>query len=412
MSYRKSLLIFLGAVTVMFCLSGAVQAEIPVTANGAEPVEGPVKVHLEEMWRIGGVDDEENLLGVINQALVDDQGQVYLLDIQLVEVQVFDSEGIYLHSLGKRGDGPGEVRNAFATLFLPDGTLGLVQGFPGRIVKVDLAGVPAGEMRPGGDDPSAGGFFALRSAATMGQHLVVSGMKMTRGDNTRTATHFIAAHSLDGTETTRFLEKVTVRDFGRAEISETAEYFPHQGNWALGGDGRVYVAPARNDYRIDIYGPSGALERAFTHKYDSWKRTSAEVEQTREMMMPRRGRNRNSINVVVDPMEKDILAVRVDPEGQVWVLPSRGIRDQDEGVHSTWDVFDTSGNFARQVSFECEGDGQEDALFFPGGGLAVLVREHAQAMFAFRGRGADNPADEESDAEARPLEVICYKILP
>ena len=278
MSYRKSLLIFLGAVTVMFCLSGAVQAEIPVTANGAEPVEGPVKVHLEEMWRIGGVDDEENLLGVINQALVDDQGQVYLLDIQLVEVQVFDSEGIYLHSLGKRGDGPGEVRNAFATLFLPDGTLGLVQGFPGRIVKVDLAGVPAGEMRPGGDDPSAGGFFALRSAATMGQHLVVSGMKMTRGDNTRTATHFIAAHSLDGTETTRFLEKVTVRDFGRAEISETAEYFPHQGNWALGGDGRVYVAPARNDYRIDIYGPSGALERAFTHKYDSWKRSSADVE--------------------------------------------------------------------------------------------------------------------------------------
>jgi hypothetical protein len=393
-------------------LPAAGLAEVPVIDNGAEPAEGVVTVELEEIWRIGGEDDEENLLGVVNQALVDDDGNVYLLDIQLVEVQVYDAEGIYLRSLGQRGDGPGEVRNAFGAVFLPDGNLGLIQGFPGRIVKVDLEGTPAGELRPGGDDPSAGGFYALRSSGTTGNTLVLGGMKMTRGENTRTANHFIATIGMDGKETVRFLEKTTVRDFGQPVISEKDEYFPNQGGWALGRDGRVFAASARNEYRIDVFGPDGNLEKSIRREYESVKRTAAEKEMTLELMTPRRGRNRNAINVVVEPTERDILAVRIDKEGQIWVLPSSGVRNQAGGIHSTWDVFDYRGTFVRQAAFACEGEGQQDALFFPGGGLAVLVREHAEAMFAFRGRGADNPDGQDLEDDARPLEVICYKIQP
>jgi hypothetical protein len=265
-------------------------------------------------------------------------------------------------------------------------------------------------LRPGGDDPSAGGFFALRSAAAVGNHLVLGGARITRGENSRTATNFIAAHGLDGAETTRYLESVNVRDFGRMEFSEKNEFFPGRGGWALAEDGRVYVASARNEYRIDIYGPGGKHERSITRPYDSWKRTDAETDKAREMMMPFRRRNRSAVNIVVEPTERDILDIRVDRQGQVWVLPSRGIREQEKGIHSTWDVFDGTGTFSRQVAFVCEGDGQKDALFFPGGGLAVLVKEHSEAMFAFRGRGADNPLNDEEDVEALPLEVICYRI--
>lgn len=398
-------------IILLVCPAAALAA-IPTIDNGAESAEGIVTIQLEEMWRIGGEDDEENLLGVVNQALVDDDGNVYLLDIQLVEVQVYDSDGIYLHSLGNRGDGPGEVRNAFGAVFLPDGNLGLIQGFPGRIVKVDFEGTPAGELRPGGDDPAAGGFFALRSSGSTGNTLVLGGMKLTRGDNTRTANHFIATFGLDGKEAVRYLEKTTVRDFGRAEISEKAEYFPSQGGWALGHDGRVFVASARNEYRIDVYAPDGNLEKSIRRDFESVKRSAAEKEKTLELMTPRRRRNRNDINVVVEPTERDILTMRVDKSGQIWVLPSSGVRNQPEGIHSTWDVFDHRGTFVRQAAFACEGEGQQDELFFPGGGMAVLVREHAEAMFAFRGRGADNPDGQNTEDDAKPLEVICYKILP
>jgi hypothetical protein len=171
------------------------------------------------------------------------------------------------------------------------------------------------------------------------------------------------------------------------------------------------VAPARNDYRIDVYGADGTLEKTIGRTYESIPRTPAELERTRELMTPRRGRNRNAFNVVVEPTERDIQALRVDRQGQIWVLPSSGLKDQPAGIHSTWDVFDYRGHFLRQVSFACEGDGGQDALFFPGGGLAILVREHRDAMFAFRGRGAAGDED-EPDADALPLEVICYKFQP
>jgi hypothetical protein len=401
---------WLATVGLLLILPNAGWAAAPVITNDETPAGGLTELQLEELWRIGGEDDEENLLGVIDRVLADDDGNVYLLDIQLVEVQVFGPDGVYRQSLGKRGDGPGEIRNVSGALFLPDGTLGLVQGFPGRIVKVDLAGLPAGELRPGGDDPSAGGFFALRSAAAVGNHLVLGGARITRGDNSRTATNFLSAHEPGGAETVRYLEMVSVRDFGRMEFSEKDEFFPGRGGWALAADGRVYVAAARNEYRIEVYGPGGEHERSITRPYDPWKRTDAETERAREMMMPFRRRNRNAINIVVEPTERDILDIRVDPQGQVWVLPSRGIREQGEGIHSTWDVFNSAGVFSRQVAFICEGDGQKDALFFPGGGLAVLVKEHSEAMFAFRGRGADNPDQDDEDTEASPLEVICYRI--
>jgi len=401
----------LGMGFLMLSLQPASQAAVPVVTNGDIPADGLVKVQLEELWRIGGEEDEENLLGVIDQVLADDDGNVYLLDIQLVETQVFDSDGEYVRSLGNQGDGPGELRNVRDLLFLPDGTVGLVQGFPGRIVKIDFEGLPAGEMKPGGNDPSAGGFFALRSAASSGGRLVLGGAKITRGDNSRTATNFIAAFDQDGIEGVRYLESVNVRDFGRMEFSEKGDFFPGQGGWALADDGRLYVAPARNEYRIEVHAPDGSLERTIVRKYESWERTPAEADRAREMMMPFRRRNRNAIKLVMEPTERDILDIRLDPRGQLWVLPSRGIREQDEGIHSTWDVFDSSGAFVRRMAIACEGDGQKDALFFPGGGLAVLVREHADAVYALRGRGSDNSESEEEDAEVRPLEVICYRIL-
>jgi len=286
-----------------------------------------------------------------------------------------------------------------------------VQGFPGKIVQVDLDGVPTGELRPGGDDPAAGGFFALRGAASVGGRLVLSGVRISRGENTRTATNFISQFGMDQTELVTYAQKVSVREFRGAALSEKDEFFPHNGGWAVGPDGRVYLAPERNIFRIDVYDPAGGLERSFSRKYDSWKRTGQELEKARESMIPFRRRNRRPPDVVVEPTERDILNMRVAPDGRLWVLPSRGIKNQPEGIHSTWDLFDADGIFQQTVSIACEGNGARDALFFAGPDLVVLVKEHAEAMTAFRGQ-SDESQEAETELEARPLEVVCYRIVP
>jgi len=405
-SFPVGILLF----TLLLLPLGALAQNPPEITNSETPSGGTHTLELEEVWRIGGIDDEENLLGVINNAHQDENGNIYLLDIQLMEVQVFSPEGEYLNTLGKMGEGPGEIRRAADFLMFADGTVGLVQAFPGKIVRVDREGTPAGEFKPGGDDPTGGGFFALRHAASNSSQLVLSGTRIVRGDNSRTATDFIATFTTEGTEEVRFLEHSNVRQFRSPDFSEKGHFFPHNGGWALGKDGQVVIAPERNNYRLDVYSASGDLKHTISRPFKSWKRSSEEKDRAKEMMMPWRRRNRSRMNIVVEPTERDIRKIRLDSQGNIWVLTSRGIRDQAEGIHSTWDVFDTSGNFTRQVSIACDANGQDDALFFLGDNTVVVVKEHTNALFAFQGRGTGEAEEDEDFEDVEPLEVICYRI--
>ena len=86
------------------------------------------------------------LFGVIAQLVEDDAGNIYLLDGQLSEIQVFSRQGEWLRTIGREGEGPGEFRNGSDLSRGPDGNLGVVQIFPGRIVKLTLEGDPAGNF--------------------------------------------------------------------------------------------------------------------------------------------------------------------------------------------------------------------------------------------------------------------------
>ena len=105
---------------LMVQAASSLAADVPRIENPAEPAQGTQKVELEELWRIGGADDEENIFGVVNRALVDDDNNIYLLDAQLSQVSVYSPDGILLDVLGKEGDGPGEFRGPVDMCFLPD----------------------------------------------------------------------------------------------------------------------------------------------------------------------------------------------------------------------------------------------------------------------------------------------------
>ncbi len=392
--------------------SGSQAHTAPVIDNPATAANGSKNLHLEEMWRIGGDDDEENLLGVVSRVLADDQDNIYLLDIQLTEVMVFDVNGEYKLSLGAQGEGPGEIRRAADVLFMPDGTVGLVQGFPGKIVKVDHEGIPAGEFRPGGDDPSTGGFFALRGAASRGGRMVFSGARITRGEKSRTADNFVASFDENGAQLNLFHHTTSVRQFRGQDYSEKKEFFPHQDGWALAADGRVYITQERNSYEIMVYTPNADLQFTIKRPYKSYKRTSEEKKLAEDGMMPWRRRNRHRFNFVVEPTEPDIIRMRVADDGRLWVLTSRGLRDQPEGVHSTWDVFDNTGHFEQTVAVHCEGVGLRDKLFFAGDDLMVLVKQYADAMKAFQGQTREDEEVMDEEIEVLPLEVICYRVIP
>ena len=65
----------------------------------------------------------EYLFGWIWSIAVDDEWNVYVFDEQAQHVQVYDSAGVYMETLGGRGEGPGEFSRAEAIALLPDGRL-------------------------------------------------------------------------------------------------------------------------------------------------------------------------------------------------------------------------------------------------------------------------------------------------
>ena len=394
----------------------AVAAGENVTGDGAVRIANPElprggvqTFHLEELWRLGPVEDEQ-FFGVISQVLCDDDGRVYLLDGQLEEVQIYDAAGRYLHTLSRSGEGPGEIRRPRDMLFLPDGTLGIVQGFTGRIVKLNLDGTPAGDFVPDHGQSGAGGRSALTAAAYRGGRLVLSGTRTMRQQAQWRRLNFLASFGVDGRESTRYLTKEISRDLRDPRVGEAEEYFPHAGRWTLGPDGRLYVAASRNSYAVNVYDAAGRLEKIITRSYQRWRRDAADKARLEAWAQTRFRHARTTITHEFDEFEPDIAQLRVTDDGHLWVLPSRGLREQPDGVILTYDVFDPKGQFVKQIAFAGPGDGREDGLFFPSEERSILVTGLADARLTARGGQAVD--DEDEEMESAPLEVICFRVRP
>jgi len=367
---------------VLVCLlAPIVSAEPTIVTNSAEPKNGVRQLKLEEQWRIGGPDDEENFFGLVTWAEIDETGLLYVMDAQLSEVNVYDLDGVLVRTLFGEGDGPGEVRGPRDLVLLADGTVGVVQEFPGKVIKVDRDGTPAGSFAPGDGNPEAGGFLALTSADYRAGTMILAGVTIKPGDQQgqQERSMFLSIADGEGVLQTELLSSNVKWDFTNFVYDEVKALPTFWWANAVGPDGRIYAAPDRDAYRINVYSKSGQLERVVEREYDSWQRTSKELEWNTALF---EGAFRNlpfELNLKLSDTESDICwlnrGIQVDNEGQLWVLPSRGIREQPDGIMATFDVFDTAGVFDHQVQVVCpEADGAEDAVILLGDGRALVIK--------------------------------------
>ena len=98
-------------------------AGVQVVHNPLEGICGPRDAWaLEEVLSIGELLGEPGYqFGQIISVDTDDAGNVYIADFQAQEVRVFDSEGLYTHTIGGAGAGPGEIGMGLSGVFaLPD----------------------------------------------------------------------------------------------------------------------------------------------------------------------------------------------------------------------------------------------------------------------------------------------------
>jgi hypothetical protein len=393
------------AVLLSAGIARAVDA--PQIHNPAVPSGGVRDLVLEEVWRVGGEEEDDIIFGVISSVRTDSEGFIYLLDEQLAEIMILDASGRFVRTVGGRGEGPGEVALPGGIALMPDGTVGMVQVFPGRIVKLTREGVPAGVFEPRGSEPVGSGHLALVNARASGSNLVVTGIRLSI-DETATKqdrSYFLDLFAPDGRVLTHLVSKKVVWDFSRPfTLRELETDFVWQ-RVDVGPDGRVAVCAPRDRYEISVFDPDGNLRHVIDREYASWPRDKAIQARSEALLQGQLREFPPDTEMAVAAHEPDILDLRCPADGSTWALPSRQAYESPPGVFATWDVFDGAGNFVEQVAVRCDGDPRRDRMVFVNDDLVIRVVRFWDSVFTA------NDLPIAADAEEFAMAVVGYRVV-
>lgn len=89
-------------------------------------VRDGIRIGAEPLLEIGAAEGRDSyLFSAITGALLLDDGRVVVCDGELTELRVYGGDGKFLHSVGGRGEGPGEFSRIDAIWLVSDGRIGV-----------------------------------------------------------------------------------------------------------------------------------------------------------------------------------------------------------------------------------------------------------------------------------------------
>lgn len=376
--------------------------------NPATPMTPRADLEPQELWRIGGYDDDE-IFGVIVSVIQDEAtGDLYMLDSQLNEIKVYSKDGEWLRNIGREGEGPGEWRFAFSHFFTPDGNIGILQAFPPKIVMITKDGDPAGNYPL--PEHTGEGFQIIISAAPAGENMAIVQMNNQQVDGGVKMKELLTLCPKGGAEATVVQTKENSINFGNPVLNEKEMSNIRNGRWAAFQDGRTAAASNNFDeYKINIYAADGSLDHEIHVDYPIHDRSDEEKDFMLNLFERATAQNMPFPNKKFEISETHgpVAGMQSRSDGSLWVLTSRGQFDAPEGVVGVYDVFDEKGRFAQQLSIKVDADPINDLIAFIGDYMLV-VTDFMPSMVALQGGAAAE--DEEAEEEAEPMQVICYRL--
>ncbi|UCG50545.1 MAG: hypothetical protein JSW58_10075 [Candidatus Latescibacterota bacterium] len=364
--------------------------------NPANPVKPPETVQLEELWRIGGESEEEGeLFGLIRGLTADQNGSVYVMDYQLSQVSMFSPEGEFVRTIGREGEGPGDLRRPDSMCLSPKGFICVAMAYPSRIALFDTTGDPVGTITI--PENKSGAVPIIFRIARAGDHLVMHGVSRK--------TRFICAIDDNGIETARYHEEMHSFDEATPVYEEKSGSLT--GRWDVGPNGKVYVASSFYDYEMSVYNPDGEISYIVERDYEHRKRSKEEKQFVHDWANVNPAAILPGTRFEIEDYDKDIMALHCRDDGTCWVLTSRGFYDRPDGSIGVFDVLDSDGTFVRQVTLLGVGDPHRDRYHFFGDRLYVVTCFTAAVARMTGGGQTDNRF---ASLCAEPMSVICYRV--
>jgi hypothetical protein len=116
------------------------EGEIIVAQNPKEPIyRDPILILKEDFFLGGSKAQGEAAFSRARSIAVDNDGNIYVGDLKQACVKVFDKASAYLRTIGRRGQGPGEMQSVFSVSVVPDHRE-LIVGDVNKLVVFDFQG--------------------------------------------------------------------------------------------------------------------------------------------------------------------------------------------------------------------------------------------------------------------------------
>lgn len=349
--------------------------------------------------------DPHYLFGRVTSLAVAPDGTIYVLDYQSADVRAFDPSGTWLRTLGRRGEGPGELSRPGAVAVLSDGRV-LVRD-PGnqRIQVYRPDGTTAGEW------PFRTGFFTSGPLWTDREDDAYVEVLTNQAREPSEWREGLVRYGPDGT--VRDTLPVPRSGFeaphveghsadGKASVSYSVPFAPSE-QWTFHPDG-YFVHGVSTDYSIDLL-RTGAPVLRIQESYapvpvQAGEREAAKERTVRGMRatVPGWKWNGPSIPDYMPPFR----ALMTGHDGRLWVVVPQAAREepnpdydpkkpQSEATHwvepTAFDVFEPDGTYLGRVDTP-EGFSTYPWPFFRGDtvwavtadslGVQRVVRYHVQ----------------------------------
>ncbi len=310
---------------------------VTVVSNGKKPnpAKGqPSKIVLAEELTIGGGSDPDKAFSQVSAFVVDNEGTILALDFKDQKIKVFDRAGKYLRSIGKPGQGPGELGMASGIQITADNTLVIEDATNRRLAQFK----PTGEFIK---NISTSNKLGLVGILLDGQgNILGREMGLTEGN----AKMFFEIKKFDPDLKPLFtLDKiefpVPIPGSGvKMNILDLISVYQ------FGPGGNIYYGRNAN-YDIKIFSPEGKPLRTIQKEYDPVKVTQKDIDEMLERIPNVAGganiKDMFSFPDFFPPFQNFLL----DDQGRMYVRTYT--KGKVKGEYMI-DVFDPEGRFIAQ----------------------------------------------------------------
>jgi len=272
-------------------------------------------------------------MAMLNKPLdlrVDDQGRVYVMDWGDVHIKVYDGQGRFLRTIGRKGQGPGELDTPSFFELTKSGKVCVLDGRQRRITILTNEGQYISSFR-------FDGFF--RSLAIDGQDRLFLA-KYGAAEELKLSTEFREVPYITSIFRTDASgkEMVHLTDFlGEVQVMKAVGSGGIVGSmgvymivWAINRQGKLYGG-YNEIYRLGAYGPDGKIEFAFGREFTPLKNPGYKGEPGQKKTMPAFNRT-----------------IIFDEDGNLWLE----LYKDDTIKYFTYDVFSPEGIYLKQVRID------------------------------------------------------------